>query len=125
TCTPMCFRDLELYRGVMEQRGDSTKPGMITELGTLEQSPVDLGPYAWMQLPTDTRADYLVQALHMANTQYPWLMGATVFNLDYAASGGLPNTSERVWFSLLNPDRSPRLAFTRIQQARTSGYLPG
>jgi len=75
-----------------------------------------------MQLPSDTRAEYLVQALRMARTEYPWLLGATVFNLDYAAT--MSASSERAWFSLLNIDRTPRPAFTRFQQARASGYLP-
>jgi len=77
-----------------------------------------------MELPTAARADYLVKALHMADAQYTWLIGATVFNLDYAATYNLPNTSERYWFSLLNSDHTPRLAYTSIQQARASGYLP-
>ena len=124
-CTPMCFRDIELYRQVMDQHGDDAKRGMITEFGTLEQASVDLGPYAWMELPADQRADYLVQALHMASTQYTWLMGATVFNLDYSSMTSLPPTSERPWFSLLNADLSPREAYTKIQQARASGFLPG
>ena len=121
-CTPMCFRTIELYRAVMDQHDDSHKGAMITEFGTLEQTAIDLGQYAWMELATDVRADYLVQALHLATSQYPWLLGATVFNLDYASS--TPQTSERAWFSLLNADRSPRQAFTRIQQGRSSGYLP-
>jgi hypothetical protein len=121
TCTPMCFRDIELFRAVMEQRGDGAKRGLITEFGSLEQTSVDLGQYAWMELPSDTRATYLVQALHLASTQYTWLLGATVFNLDYAAY--LPQSSERPWFSLLNPDKTPRLAYTKIQEARLSGYL--
>ncbi|HEV7666177.1 MAG TPA: hypothetical protein VGQ62_21770 [Chloroflexota bacterium] len=124
SCTPMCFRDIELYRAVMEQHGDGAKKAQITELGTLEKTANDLGPYAWMELPSATRADYLVQALHMASTQYPWLMGATIFNLDYASIGTLSPTSERGWFSLLNSDRSPRQAFSAIQQARANGYLP-
>lgn len=126
SCTPMCFRNVELYRAVMQLHGDIGKRALITEFGTLEQSSVDLGPYAWMQLAPQPRADYLVTGLRMASTQYPWLMGATVFNLDYATNQ--PRTSERFWFSLV--DRStdgkivPRLAYTAIQQARTSGYLP-
>ncbi|MBV9544911.1 MAG: beta-galactosidase [Chloroflexi bacterium] len=120
-CTPMCFRDLELYRAVMVNHGDDQKRALITEFGTLEQTSVDLGQYAWMELPSDARADYLVQALHMATVQYTWLLGATVFNLDYATT--LPSTSERSWFSMLNPDRSPRTAYTKFQQARASGYL--
>ena len=119
----MCFRDLELYRTVMQQRGDFAKRGVITEFGAMEQTQIDQGQYTWMELPSDTRAQYLVQALHLASTQYTWLMGATMFNLDYASY--LPNTSERPWFSLLNPDKTPRAAYTMIQQARANGYLPG
>src|SRR3982075_4342555 len=124
SCSPMCFRDIELYRAVMVQRGDTAKRGVITEFGALEQTAADLGQYAWMELPTQSRADYLVEALHMASTQYTWLMGATMFNLDYASIPNLPSTSERGWFSLLNADRTPRAAYTKIQQARTAGYLP-
>ncbi len=125
SCTPMCFRDIELYRQVMEQRGDTARSAMITEFGSLEQASVDLGQYTWMELPADTRADYLVQALRMASTQYPWLLGATVFNLDYASMAPQPANSERPWFSLLNSDLTPRAAYTKIQQARSTGYLPG
>ncbi len=122
SCTPMCFRNIELYRGVMDNHGDAAKRALITEFGSLEQTSLDLGPYAWMELAPQPRADYLVQALHMASTQYTWLLGATVFNLDYATNQ--PQASERFWFSLLNPDRSPRPAFSAIQSARASGYLP-
>jgi polysaccharide biosynthesis protein PslG len=124
SCTPMCFRDIELYRAVMERHGDSAKRAYITEMGTLEATGIDLGPYEWMELPADKRAEDLVNALRMANANYPWILGATVFNLDYAASGTLPSTSERVWFSLLNADRSPRQAYISFKQARAAGFLP-
>lgn len=119
----MCFRDLELYRGVMERHGDSGKPAIITEFGALEETPADLGQYSWMKLPSLMRAQYLVQALRMARTQYTWLMGANIFNLDYAAAK-MPSGSERPWFSLLNADKTPRAAYLWIQAARSSGYLP-
>jgi hypothetical protein len=64
----------------------------------------------------------------MANAQYPWLLGATVFNLDYAATNNLPQTSERYWFSLMTRASggglAPTLAYTRIKDARSTGYLP-
>ena len=66
----------------------------------------------------------VVDAFRRANVAYPWIVGATVFNLDHAAAGSIPSASEQFWFSLLNPDRSPRAAFSRIQQARASGELP-
>lgn len=122
-CSPMCFRDIELYRAVMEARGDAWKPVMITELGSLEQASVDLGPYAWMELPSSTRADYLIQALRLASTNYPWLIGATIFNLDYATNRAFSSSSERPWFSLLNPDKSPRLAYLQFQASRLDGFL--
>jgi hypothetical protein len=124
-CTPMCFRDIDLYRAVMQQRGDAGKRGVITEMGTLEQTSFDMGDYAWMELPSDTRADYLVQALHLASTQETWLLGATVFNLDYATNSAFAPNSEQPWFSLLNPDHSPRTAYAKFQQSRGNGYLPG
>jgi polysaccharide biosynthesis protein PslG len=124
SCTPMCFRDIELYRAVMEQQGDGQKSAFITEMGALQQAPIDLGEYAWMALAPDQRADYLVRALRMGNANYPWLNGAMVFNLDYAAAGDIPSTSERYWFSMLNADHTPRPAYTRISQARASGLLP-
>jgi hypothetical protein len=124
SCTPMCFRDIELYRAVMQQQGDGGKAAFITEMGALQQAPVDLGDYAWMQLGPDQRADYVVRALRMGNANYPWLNGAMVFNLDYAAAGDIPSTSERYWFSMLNSDHSPRPVYTRISQARASGFLP-
>jgi hypothetical protein len=127
-CTPMCFRDVELYRAVMLQRGDAAKPGVITEFGALEQTSIDLGQYTWMELPSDVRATYLVQALHMANAQYPWLMGATMFNLDYATVPSALSTSERYWFSLVTRsttgDLVPTLTYTKLKEARASGYLP-
>ena len=126
TCTPMCFRDIELFRAVMERNGDSAKQAFITEIGALEQTSVDLGQYAWMELAPDLRADYLVRALQMANGTYPWIRGAMLFNFDSATVPWTPQTSEHYWFSLLRRSGSdfvPTLALTRFQQARANGDL--
>jgi hypothetical protein len=123
SCTPLCFRQVEEFRGVMQRHGASQQM-YITEFGALEDTPMDLGQFTWMKLPPDVRASDLVDAFRRANADYPWIGGATLFNLDYAAVGSIPPTSEQFWFSLLNPDRSPRAAFTRFQQARASGDLP-
>lgn len=123
SCTPLCFRQVEQFRAIMEQDGAAELPMYITEFGTLEDTSRDLGQFNWMKLSSDARADYLVRSLRMANS-YPWIHGATVFNLDYAAAGWIPPASEQSWFSLLNADKSPRPAFSRIQQARQSGDLP-
>ncbi|HEX2036323.1 MAG TPA: hypothetical protein VHS99_19240 [Chloroflexota bacterium] len=123
SCVPMCFRTVELQRAVMERYGDGAKPVLITELGALEQTPHDLGPYEWMELPADRRAEHLVAALRLANAAYPWIAGAMVFNLDYAAVPWVAPNSAMHWFSLLNPDRSPRQAYLRLRDARAAGLL--
>jgi hypothetical protein len=124
TCTPMCFRDVERFRAVMERNGDAAKQAFITEVGALEQTSVDLGPYAWMQLPSQTRADYLVRALQVANANYRWIRGAVVFNFDAATVPWHPNTTDKYWFSLLEPTGKERAALTAFRTARTDGRLP-
>jgi hypothetical protein len=119
---PLCFRNIELYRAVMEANGDGGKPAMITEMGALEQTATGLGDFDWMKLSPERRADYLVKALQIASRDYPWLLGATIFNLDYAA---VTRPEEPpYWFSLLDDKNSPRLAYNRIRDARASGALP-
>ena len=124
TCSPMCFRDVERFREVMVRNGDGNKQALITEMGALPQTSVDLGPYAWMELTPDVRADYLVRALQMANGNYPWIRGAMVFNFDYATVPWNPRTSEKYWFSLLQSNGSSTPALDQIAAARRDGRLP-
>jgi hypothetical protein len=120
----MCFRDVERFRAVMKRHGDGDKQAFITEFGVLERTNVDLGPYAWMQLAPDVRAEYLVRALQIANANYRWIRGAMVYNFDAATVPWTPSTSEKFWFSLLNPNLTPRLALERLDAARKDGRLP-
>jgi hypothetical protein len=106
------------------QRHGASQSIYITEFGALEGTATDLGQFNWQKLLPDQRASHLVGALRTANVEYPWIAGATMFNLDYATVGYIPSTSEQHWFSLLNPDESPRPAFIAIRDARQSGVLP-
>jgi hypothetical protein len=119
----MCFRDIELYRQVMEQHGDAGKQAFITEMGALAQTSTDLGPYAWMELAPSPRADYLVRALEIANANYPWIRGAMVFNFDYSTVPWNPQTSEKFWFSLLQSNGGSTPALDAISAARKDGLL--
>jgi hypothetical protein len=124
SCTPMCFRTLELWRAVMERNGDGGKGAFITEIGTLEHTSRGLGSFDWMKLAPQTRAEYLVKALQLANAHYPWISGAMIFNFDYATTPWNPPSGEHYWFSLLNSDKSPRAALDHFRQARRDGRLP-
>ena len=123
TCTPMCFRDIERFRAVMQQNGDGNKQAFITEIGALEQTSNDLGGFTWMELPSATRADYLLRALEMANANYRWVAGAMVFNFDYATVPWNPPTAEKYWFSLLDQWGRERPALRAIRNARATGAL--
>ena len=101
-----------------------TGHGSTSKERDLENNAYDLGPYNWMKLDADKRADYLVRALQIANGNYPWLIGATIFNLDFAAVPWNSINGAPYWFSLLNPGKTPRLAYTRIKDARHNGTLP-
>jgi hypothetical protein len=114
-CAPMCFRTVELQRAVMEKHGVGAKQVLLTEMGVLEKADQDLGPYEWMELPADRRAENLVAGLRLANASYPWIAGAVLFNLDYATVPWVPLTSAMHWFSLLNPNRSPRPAYDALK----------
>ncbi|MDP8921695.1 MAG: hypothetical protein M3O34_02320 [Chloroflexota bacterium] len=124
SCAPMCFRSMERVRAIMEKHGDGDTQAFITEIGALEQTQNDLREMEWMELPPATRAQRLVRALQLARTDYPWIAGAMVFNLDAATVPWHPPTSPEHWFSLLNPDKSPRPAYAMVQRARRSGTLP-
>jgi hypothetical protein len=123
SCQPFCFGQVSEYRAVMQRHG-APQSIYITEFGALEDTATDLGQFNWQKLSPDRRASFLVGALRTANVEYPWIAGATMFNLDYATVGYVPSTSEQHWFSLLNPDKSPRPAFIAIRDARQSGVLP-
>jgi hypothetical protein len=123
SCQPLCFRQIEDFHAIMDRHA-AAQPIYITEFGTLEDAPNDLGQYNWMKLPADARGSYLVDALRMASTEYAWVQGATVFNLDYATMGSIPARSEQFWFSLLDQGKAPRVAFSLMKQARASGQLP-
>jgi hypothetical protein len=76
-----------------------------------------------MELPADVRGDYLVQALEMANGNYRWIRGAMLFNFDYATVPWNQQSSEKYWFSLLQPNGAPTPALDAIAAARRDGRL--
>lgn len=123
TCSPMCFRDIELFRDVMVRNGDGDKGAFLTEVGALDQASVELGPYTWMELPSDVRGDYLVRALQLANGNYPWIRGAMLFNYDYAMVPWTAKTSEKYWFSLRQGNGGSTPALDRFSAARRDGRL--
>ena len=116
SCGGTCLRHAELQRQIMLDNGDAATPMWATEVGWLMDSSNDVGPYFnWMKVSPQQQADYLVGAMQYAQANWPWMQRLFVFNLDHSTAmwcGGpcYPPSTSVHWFSVLNPDRSPRPA---------------
>jgi hypothetical protein len=120
----ICFRRAERYRQVMVEHGDADRPAWVTELGYLHTTGTPLGPYEWLKVSPQQQAGYLSAAFRYAYASWSWLGAIVVFNLDFATVPWNPATSGAHWFSLLNPDRSPRPAYTALRDLPKPGAVP-
>jgi hypothetical protein len=120
TCNGTCFRRPEQQRLIMEEFGDAT-PMWATEVGWLHESSYDLGQhFNGQKVTAQQQADYLVRAFQFAEANWSWMGPMFVFNHDHSTAmwcGGpcYPVTTSVHWFSVLNPDRTPRPAYTALQ----------
>jgi hypothetical protein len=62
------------------------------------------------------QADYLRRAFEKGKNDYPWMGVMCVWNLNFSTLPWLPNTDEKVPWSVLNRDFSPRPSYTALQQ---------
>jgi len=86
---------------------NATQPIWITELGYTIQ------PGLHPHVSADDQANYLLGSFERVRAKWPWVEMFTVWNLSY--TGG---DEEMQGFSIINPDRTPRLAFQRIADMR-------
>jgi len=120
-CGGTCLRHAELQHQILLDNGDAATPMWATEVGWLLDNPYDLSIFFnWMKVSAQQQADYLTGAVQYAQANWPWMQHVFVFNLDHSTAmwcGGpcYPPTTSVSWFSILNPDRTPRLAYTALQ----------
>jgi hypothetical protein len=108
------FRRIEDIRAVMESNGESAKQMWLTEFGwtTFNQAP----GYEYGQLITDQiQADYLKRAFEKGKNDYPWMGVMCVWNLNFSTLPWLTDKDEKVPWSVLNKDFSPRPAYLALQ----------
>ena len=117
----ICFRRAEQYRRVMEESGDAATPALVTEFGYLHTTGLDLGQYNWLKLGADQQASYLTGAFRYGYEQWPWLTGMVAFNMDFDTVPWNSPSLGAYWFALLNPDRSPRPAYSAMRDLRKRG----
>lgn len=133
----LCFRRVEHLRAIMEQNNDGDKPIWATEFGWIISPPSyclsmsDWPQRAWQAITPEQQADYLVRAIQYAGAHWPWMGVMIIWNLDYSRYP--PGESENTpspecetmgWYSLLNPDGTPRPAYFAIQNLLRHSSLP-
>jgi hypothetical protein len=115
------FRRAEDIYDVMVAHGDGELPVWGTEFGWLLESAScnsyweQIG-FAWQQVTAQQQADYLTRAFAHADANWPWMGTMIVSNLDFSQLPWYGECDPLRYFSILNPDGSPRPAYTALTQ---------
>ncbi|MDQ3811976.1 MAG: cellulase family glycosylhydrolase, partial [Chloroflexota bacterium] len=106
------FRHVEDVRELMVQQGDADKQMGVLEMGwTTDQRPGSA--YAWFAVDRETQARNLVGAFECARQRWaPWMGFMSVI---YIAEPAWTQQNEQYWWSITNPDGSPRPAYTALK----------
>jgi hypothetical protein len=114
------FRRIEQLRDIMVASGDADKQVWLMEFGWTTDK---VHPsYSWYATSEDKKSELIVQAFKFASERWaPWIGVMTLWTV---ADPNWSAQDEQVWWSVTNPDGSPRPAFDRLLQARTIGQLP-
>ncbi len=112
------FRHVEDVRALMVQQGDADKQMAVLEMGYT----TDVRPgsqYAWFAVDRDQQARNLVAAFQCARENWqPWMAFMTVI---YFPDPAWTQQDEQYWWSITNPDGSPRPAYTALKSLFTTG----
>jgi hypothetical protein len=114
------FRRVEQLRNIMTLNGDGGKPFWVLEFGwTTDQVNPE---YSWYAVTPEQQADYIVRAFQYAKANWAPQVGVMfVWNI---ADPNWTSANEQYWWSITNPDGTPRPAYTSLATARTNGTLP-
>jgi WD40 repeat protein len=102
-------------REVMLANGDGATPVWITELGWVLRSSWNLDEHERISVSELQQAQYLVRAYDKIRSEWPWVHGLFVFNLDFSVVPWYTAAEPMRWYAVLNPDRTPRPAYTAIK----------
>jgi len=110
------FRHVEDMRQIMIENGDAATQVAILEMGWTTDSRDD-SPYRWHAVTPEEQAEYLVRAYQYAEENWsPWIgLMTTIYFSDVAWT---PD-NEQFWWSLTEPDGSPRPAYFALKELRS------
>jgi hypothetical protein len=106
------FRHVEDARAIMVKNGDDAKQVSIMEMGYTADPRPD-SPYRWHSVTEEQKGDFLVRALQFGRKNWaPWIGVMTVI---YLPSPDWTAADEQYYWSITNPDGSPRPAYTSLK----------
>ncbi|MDQ3707619.1 MAG: glycoside hydrolase family 5 protein [Chloroflexota bacterium] len=108
------FRRIEQQYAVMAANGEGNKQMWLTEFGWSTYNTA-LGYEYGQLISPQLQAEYLVRALEKGKNEYPWMGVMFVWNLNFSTLGLSPE-DEKVPWAVVNPDWSPRPAFTALKE---------
>ena len=106
------FRHVEDLRRVMVEQGDADRRVAILEWGWTSD-PRPNSPYRWHSVTEEQKADYLVRAYRYAQANWDW---ATLMTVIYVPDPAWTRDHEQLYWSITNPDGSPREAYRALQR---------
>jgi WD40 repeat protein len=107
-------------REVMTNNGDGKTPIWITEAGWVLHTNWDLVEHEAIAVDQAQQADYLVRAYQKVQAEWPWVEAMFLFNLDFSGVPWYTAAEPMRWYAILNPDRTPRPAYTNIKSQITN-----
>ena len=102
------FRRIEQQRLAMIRAGDGDRAIWVTEFGWGSGNFPEFS-----DVSEDTRAQWIVQAVQQARARYPWIGAMFLWNLNWSVFS--PSNVSWGYFSLINPDYSPRPAYWAVK----------
>jgi Tol biopolymer transport system component len=102
-------------RQVMLGNDDAGTPVWITEVGWVLHTSWNLVEHEAIAVDQAQQADYLVRAYQKVRADWPWVQAMFLFNLDFSGVPWYPAAEPMRWYAILNPDRTPRPAYTNIK----------
>lgn len=101
---------------VMINNDDAATPIWITEFGWVIENSWDLGEHQAVSVTQAQQAQYLTEALVKIERDWPFIKAAFLFNLDFSTVPWYPAAEPMRWYAILNPDRTPRPAYTELRR---------
>lgn len=112
----LAFTRVEDQHKVMLENGDAETPIWMTEAGWVLQNSWDLQEHEASGVSEAQQAEYLSRAYAKAQQEWPYVHAMFLFNLDFSVAPWYPAAEPMRWYAILNPDRTPRPAYTALRE---------